>query len=95
MTVVNDMLIPRMQKIGMISSSKKLYGVWDFSEQLTTEKWSKVILDLSQSGYVAPAEEVTKKTGVEVDEQVVAVPENRTFSIMNKIDKLYHGKNNS
>lgn len=91
MTVVNDILIPRMQKIGMISSSKKLYGVWDFGEKLTTTQWAEIILKLSQSGYVVPAEEVTKKTGVEVDEQVVAVPENRTFSIMNKIDKLYGG----
>ena len=93
MTVVNDMLIPRMQKIGMISSSKKLYGVWDFSEELSTAEWADVILKLSQSGYVVPAEEVTKRTGVEVDQQVVAVPENKNISIMNKVAELY-GKNN-
>lgn len=94
MTVVNDQLIPRMQRIGIIPSGKKYFGVWDFSEELTIKEWAEVILKLSQSGYVVPAEEVTKKTGVEVDEQVIAVPENKNISIMNKIDKLY-GKNNS
>jgi phage gp29-like protein len=91
--VVNDMLIPRMKKIGMISESVKVYGGWDYAEKMTTKEWSEIILTLSQAGYVVPAEEVEKKIGIEVDKQVVAMPENRTFSIMNKIDKLY-GKNN-
>jgi phage gp29-like protein len=91
--VVNDMLIPRMKKIGMISTGSKIYGGWDYSEKMNIEQWSDIILKLSQAGYVVPAEEVTKKTGVEVDKQVVAMPENKNFSIMNKINKLY-GKNN-
>jgi phage gp29-like protein len=94
MTVVNDQLIPRMQKIGIIPSGKKYFGVWDFSEELTIKEWAEVILKLSQSGYVVPAEEVTKKTGVEVDEEIIAVPENKNISVMNKINKLY-GQNNS
>ena len=91
--VVNDLLIPRMKKIGMISSGAKIYGGWDYAEKMTIEQWSKIILTLSQAGYVIPSEEVERVTGLEVDNQVVAMPENRTFSIMNKIDKLY-GKNN-
>lgn len=91
--VVNDMLIPRMKKIGMISSDAKIYGGWDYSEKMSIEQWSKIFLTLSQAGYVVPAEKVSKKIGIELDEQIVAMPENRTFSIMNKIDKMY-GKNN-
>lgn len=92
--VVNDKLIPRMKKIGMISTDKKIYGGWDFSEKMTTKEWADTILVLSQAGYSVPAEEVQKRTGIEVDETIVPMAENKTFSIMNKINKLY-GKDNS
>jgi phage gp29-like protein len=92
--VVNDLLIPRMKKIGMISESKKIFGGWDHSEKLTIQDWSKVIQELSGSGFSVDPEEVEKHTTIKVDPTVVAMPENKTFSIMNKIDRLY-GKNNS
>jgi phage gp29-like protein len=92
--VVNELLIPRMKKIGMISESKNIYGGWDHAEKMSIEDWAKTFLTLSQAGYSVPADEVKRRTGIEVDETVVAVPENKTFSIMNKIDKLY-GKDNS
>jgi len=90
--VVNEQLIPRMKKIGMISDSKKIFGSWDFSEKMTIEQWSKVFLTLSQAGFSAPASEVTRVTGIEIDETVVAVPENKTFSVMNMYDKYLNKK---
>ena len=76
---------------------KKVYVGFDFSEDLSIQEWSKVILELNQAGYTVNPEEVTKKTGVEVDEAIIAMPENKSFSIMNMYDKLLknsHGKNN-
>ena len=93
MAVINDELIPRMKKIGMISKDKKIYGGWDFSEDYSAKEWAEIIQKLSQSGFAIPASEVTRLTGIEVDETVVAMPDNKTISIMNKIDKLY-GKDN-
>lgn len=92
--VVNDLLIPRMKKIGMISDSKKIFGGWDHSEKLTIQEWSTVISQLSQSGFAVDPEDVEKHTTIKVDPTIVAMPDNKTISIMNKIDKLY-GKDNS
>lgn len=92
-SVVNYDLIPRMKKIGMISDSKKVYGGWDFSEDLSVKEWSEVIQIISNAGFSIPPEEVTRLTGLEVDKTIVAMPENKTFSIMNKMNKLY-GKDN-
>lgn len=93
-SVVNQLLIPRMKKIGMISEGKKIYGGWDHSETMSIKDWATTFLTLSQAGYSVPADEVTHRTGIEVDETIVAMPENKTFSIMNKIKDLY-GKDNS
>jgi hypothetical protein len=93
-SVVNELLIPRMKKIGMISDSKKIYGGWDHSEKLTIQEWSDVIAKLSASGFAVDADDVEKRTAIKVDPTIVAMPDNKTISIMNKIDKLY-GTNNS
>lgn len=95
-TVINDKLIPRMKRIGIISQDKKIYGGWEFSEKITIEQWAGIFLTLSQAGYSVPPEEVKKKTGIDIDETILPVPapDNTTFSIMNKMHKLY-GKNNS
>jgi len=92
--VVNEMLIPRMKKIGMISDSKKIFGGWDHSEKLTIQEWGTVIAQLSQSGFAVDPEDVEKHTTIKVDPTIVSTPENKSISIMNKIDKLY-GKDNS
>jgi hypothetical protein len=88
-TTINNDLIPRMKKIGMISSEKKLYGQWDFSEQIDISKHVENIQKLSQSGYMIPAEEVTKKTGYELDTSVLPASENKVVSIMNKVQNMY------
>jgi phage gp29-like protein len=90
--VVNKELIPRMQKIGMIDANKKITGGWDFSEKSTSQEWAQTILTLSQAGFAVSPEEVEKRTGIKVDETIVALPDNKTFSVMNKVSKLY-GKN--
>jgi phage gp29-like protein len=92
-SVVNDMLIPRMKKIGMISESKKIFGGWDYAEKLSIGEWSEIVLKLSQAGYSVSAESVEKKTGMEIDETIITEPENKSL-VMNKITKLY-GKDNS
>lgn len=92
--VINDFLIPRMKKIGMIAEGKNVYGSWDFSEKMSIDEWASVILKLSQSGFSVDAEDVEDKTKLRVDPTIVGVPENKTFSIMNKVNKDY-GTNNS
>lgn len=92
--VVNGKLIPRMKKIGIIATEKKLHGGWDFGEKMSISEWAAIFLQLSQAGYSVPPEEVSKRTGIEVDETILPVAENKTFSIMNKMRKLY-GKDNS
>ena len=92
--VVNEKLIPRMKRIGIIAPDKKIHGGWDHSEKMSIADWASVFLNLSQAGHVVTAQEVMKRTGVEIDETIVALPDNKTFSVMNKINKLY-GKNNS
>ena len=92
--VVNEMLIPRMKKIGMISDSKKIFGGWDNSEKLTIQEWATVIAQLSQAGFAVDSEDVEKHTTIKVDTTIVSTPENKSISIMNKIESLY-GKNNS
>jgi hypothetical protein len=88
-TEVNDSLIPRMKRIGMISTEKKIFGQWDFSEQVDITQHTKNILSLSQAGHIVTSDEVTKKTGYELDTTIIAVPENKMASIMNKVDNLY------
>jgi len=92
--VINDFLIPRMKKIGMIAEGKNVYGSWDFSEKMSIDEWASVILKLSQSGFSVDSEDVEDKTKLRVDPTIVGVPENKTFSIMNKVNKDY-GTNNS
>jgi len=92
--VVNEMLIPRMKKIGMISDSKKIFGGWDQSETLTIKDWALIIEQLSRSGFSVDAEDVEKHTTIKVDPTIVSTPENKSISIMNKINSLY-GKDNS
>lgn len=95
-SVVNEMLIPRMKKIGMISESKKIFGGWDFAEKLTVDEWATVIQKISQSGFAVDPEDVEKRTSVKVDSTVVPMPENKTFSIMNMYDKfIKNDKDNS
>jgi hypothetical protein len=86
---VNEKLIPRMKNIGMIDSGKKVFGQWDFSEQIDISKHVENIQKLSMSGYVVPSEEVIKKTGYDVDTSVIAVPDNKMVSVMNKVTNLY------
>lgn len=88
-TAINEMLIPRMKQIGMISSDKKIFGQWDFSEQVDITQHTKNILALSQSGHIVKPEEVTKKTGYELDTSIIPVTENKMVSVMNKVNDLY------
>lgn len=88
-SIVNEKLIPRMKKIGVIPQDKKIYGGWDYSEDLTIKEWSEVIQMLSKAGYFIPTKEVTRLTGIELDDQITAVPNNKTFSIMNKVRNRY------
>ncbi|MCK5615326.1 DUF935 family protein [Candidatus Pacearchaeota archaeon] len=86
-SVVNEKLIPRMKKIGMIAQDKKVFGGWDFAEKMTIEKWAGIFLTLSQAGYVVPADEVEKHTTISVDPTIIPVPENKNFTIMNQYKK--------
>jgi hypothetical protein len=88
-TETNNQLIPRMKEIGMISSEKKIFGQWDFSEQIDISKHVENIQKLSQSGYMIPNDEVTKKTGYDLDESVIPAPENKIVSVMNKVSNMY------
>jgi hypothetical protein len=45
-TEVNDSVIPRMKRIGMISQDKKIFGQWDFSEQIDITQHTKNIQTL-------------------------------------------------
>ena len=78
-----------MKKIGMISQTKKIFGGWDFKEKLSIDGWATVIQQLSLAGYVIPTEEVEKRTTIEVDPAIVAIPEGKNFSIMDKIKNMY------
>jgi len=93
-SVVNELLIPRMKSIGMIAQEKEIFAAWDTAEKMSIKEWADTFLTLSQAGHAVPAEEVQKRTGIEVDETVVALPDNKSFSIMNKINQLY-GSDNS
>lgn len=86
---VNKELIPRMKKLGMISESKEIFGQWDFSEQIDVSEHVENIQKLSMSGYLVPNEEVTKKTGYDVDLSVLPTTENKVVSVMNKVQNLY------
>ena len=66
--VVNEQLIPRMKKLGMIDQGKQIYAAWDFDEGLTIIEWSKVITELNKS-YRITAEEAHKRVGIAVEEK--------------------------
>jgi hypothetical protein len=88
MSVLNNQLIPRMKKIGMIAQEKKVYIGFDFSEQLTIKEWAEVFSQLSQAGYAVPADEIERRISISVDPTVVAMPENKTFSIMEMYNRI-------
>jgi predicted secreted protein len=91
MQSVNTELIPRMKKLGLISPEKKVYGSWEFDEELNTEQWAKVIQIVNNSGYKVKADEVSKKTGLELDEveEIETVPANKMVSVMNNVQNYY------
>jgi len=93
-TVINKELIPRMKKVGIISSSKKIFCQWDFSEQITINNHVDNIEKLKRAGYAITSEEVRKKTGYEVEENQINIPDNKIGSIMNEVANLYKKKIN-
>jgi len=88
-TVINKELIPRMKKIGMISDSKDVFGQWDFNEQLTIMNHVDNIQKLSLAGHVVTQEDVASKTGYEIDDTIIPLPENKMGSVLNKVNDLY------
>lgn len=84
-TVVNEKLIPRMQKLGMIPEGKYTC-VWDFDERLNIKDWAGVIQQLSMAGYKLSKEEVENRIGVELEdmpEQQEETPEEKTQNVLN------------
>lgn len=88
-TEVNMSLIPRMKKIGIIGANKKIYGQWDFSEQLDISNHVDNIQKLSMAGYLIPNDEVKKKTGYEVDTSIIPVTNDKMASVMDKVTNMY------
>lgn len=88
--LVNDELIPRMKKLGMIAKEKKIFGVWDFTEKVSIKEWAEIIKNLALI-YNIPPEEVEGKIGIKIEEldEVDKLPENKMTSIMNKMKDYY------
>lgn len=62
--LVHQELIPRMYKLGLISS-KKYYGQWTFDEDISVKDWADIISKLSGKFSISP-EEVEAKIGLKV-----------------------------
>lgn len=99
--VVNSQLIPKMKKIGIIPRGKKIIGVWDNSEQLTIEEWSKVFVNLTQAGHRVTSEEIKKHTSLDTEEiqqeqqdQNNVIPDNKFTSVMDEVHNFYKDKIN-
>jgi len=63
--VINDELIPRMKRLGMISADKEVFATWDFAEKISVLQWSKIIDEIGDK-YEIPADQVKKLIGIEV-----------------------------
>lgn len=97
--IINDQLIPKMKKVGMISSSKKIMGVWDWTEQNSNLVTSEIILNLSKAGHKTTTEEVKKRLGmdteeIETPEPSTQVPDNKFTSVMGEVQNFYKEKIN-
>ncbi len=67
--LVNNVLIPRLILISpFYAPLKELTLEWDYSEQLSVTEVTDVIVSLTGAGYKISAEEVSKKTGLKVEE---------------------------
>lgn len=87
--VVNNDLIPRFQKLGIIKEGKYSM-VWDFDETLSLMDWATVIQQLSMAGYKMPNEEVEAKMGITLMEQPeIEVPE-KDKPIIESLTKMYN-----
>lgn len=65
--LVHQSLIPRMYKLGLVSS-KKYYGQWTFDEEISVKDWADIISKLSGKYSIAP-EEIEEKVGLKVVSQ--------------------------
>jgi len=95
-SVVNTELIPRMKKLGMIESGKKVFGAWDFSEKINKKDWSVIFKNLSLF-YNVPEEEIERTMGVIVEPKVEFDDEgtqNKMALIMNELHESYKEKIN-
>jgi len=87
-TLVNEKLIPRMQKLNIIPEGEYAM-VWDMDETLSITEWANVFQQLSLAGFKPTTEEVQNKVGLELQE--IEQPEQDENNIRNLYKDYLNG----
>ena len=85
--IVNNELLPRMRKLGMIPEG--VYFGWDQEESLDFEERLKGIEILSRSGYKIAPDKIEELTGIPVEEKETPQPGKGLEESMKEVNDLY------